>query len=147
MESSEPGPYSQEEQRGNWFLREKKPGVYILVRKWYLSPPPSENDIFPFSRHIVFRLLPLPFCLNSFLVCINCTLLLPLFSFSFPFLPFSFPFLHFLSPFFIFFPLSSFFFYIFPLSFFPENDIGWYVFLPPGREGIFQYTPEKTRNK
>ncbi len=90
------------------------------------------------QKRVNFRSLPLkllswPFYLNSSLFCIYFTLLLPLFSFSFPFLfhsPFSFHSPFFSFPF-LFIPLSTFFFYIFPLFslpifiFFPPNDIGW----------------------
>ncbi len=44
-----------------------------------IYPPPSENDIFPLSWHVVFRLPSWPFRLNSSLFCNYFTLLLPLF--------------------------------------------------------------------
>ncbi len=109
-------------------------GVYISVRKQYLFPPPFwKLYFFPLSRHVVFWLPSLPFCLNSSLLCNYFTLLLPLLSFSFPFLPFSSPFLPFS------FTFSPFFFSPFHI-FSPK----WHrlIFPPPpggGGGGIFQY--------
>ncbi len=101
-------------------------GVYISVRKQYVSPPPLWKwYFFPLLGHIVFWLPSWPFCLNSSLFCNYFTLLLPLFSF--------------LSPFFLFllhFPPFSLhlFNFFFPrwhrLIFFPS---------PRGGGGIFQY--------
>ncbi len=76
--------------------------------KWYF---------FLLLRHIIFRLPSCPSCLiNSSLICIYFTLLLPLF---FLFL------LHF-PPFYL--PL---------FIFFPPNDIGWYFPSPLGAGGYF----------
>ncbi len=108
-------------------------GVYILFRKRYLPPP-------PFRTAICFLLLLCPFCCNSSLFCIYFTLLLSIFSFSFPFLSFSIPFLPtsiyflflpFSFLFLPFFPLSSFYFsifpyFLFPLHIFPPNEICLY---------------------
>ncbi len=114
-------------------------GVYILVQKPYLPPPPFWKwYFFPLSRHVVFRLLLWPFCLNCSLFCINFTVFLPLWSFS-PLLPFSFPFLSFS------FTFSSFSLLLF--IFFPPNDIGWY-FPPPRGGGYFPiYRPLAVRKK
>jgi hypothetical protein len=95
-------------------------GVYILIRKWYLSPPLPRMIFFPISWHIILQLLLCPFCLNSSQFCIYplyFTLLLPSFSFSFPHSSLFFP------PFFLF-------YYSFPL--FP-------CFIFPSPQGIFQY--------
>ncbi len=93
--------------RGN-----NSPGIFILVRKRYLSPALLKIIFFPLSQHFVLRLLSWPFCFNSFLFCIYFTIS-----------QFSFPFSLSLSPSF-FFPLSSLFFYIFPVFhftiFFPQ---------------------------
>ncbi len=114
-------------------LRDTTAGVYILVRKLYLSPPPFENDIFP----------PLATCYFLTPVVPPFALILPYFSLI---LPFYFFFLFILLSFFFFLPLSSFLSCIFPLFlmhfppfflphfiFFPPNDIGWYI--PPREEG------------
>jgi hypothetical protein len=74
------------------------PGVYILVQKWNLFPPPSfQKCYFSPHRQVFFWLLSCHFCINSFLFCIYFIILLPIFSF--------------LSSFFLF--LSLFTFYIF----------------------------------
>ncbi len=83
-------------------LRDTTAGVYILVRKLNLSPPPSENDIFPpLATCYFFTPIVPPFAL----ILPYFALILPfytffstffLFSFSFPFLPFC----HAFSPFF-----------------------------------------------
>jgi hypothetical protein len=84
-----------------WFqLREMlniSPGVYISVRKRYLFPPPSENDIFSHSYDTMF--------FDSH--CGLFALILPYFAIILPFT----------SPFLIFFPLSSFFLPLPPFSF------------------------------
>jgi hypothetical protein len=111
-------------------------GVYILVQKQYLfPPPPSENDIFP------------PLATHRFLTPIVA--FLPyFFLFLQLFYPFTSPFLIFftlssfspLSSF--FFPLSSFFLYIFPLFlftfsyFFPQMTSADIFSFPQG--GIFK---------
>jgi hypothetical protein len=79
-------------------------GVYILVQKQYLFPPPSENDIFS------------PFCVTFFYShCGLFALILPYFAFI---LPFYFPFSHFLSPFFLF------------LLHFPPFSLRLFIFFP-----------------
>jgi hypothetical protein len=85
----------------------------------------SENDIFsPLVTHL-FQLLSSPFCLNSCLFCIYFTLLLPIFSFSFRFSS-------------VFFPRSSFFFYIFfPFHIFFSQMTSADFSLPQG--AIFYY--------
>ncbi len=90
-----------------------------------MSPPLSENDIFP-PLAIRFELKLFPLCLSSFLFCIYFTLLLYN----------CFPLASFLSCFFLFLkhlrPFSLPLFHIF----FP-NDVGQYS--SPGSGGIFQY--------
>ncbi len=78
-------------------------GLYFGPKMIFIPPPPSENDIFLLSRHVIFHLPSWPFFLDSSLFCIYFTLLLPLFSFSSPFsVLFS------LSSFFLHFPTFSF---------------------------------------
>ncbi len=110
-------------------------GVYILVQKQYLfPPPPSENDIFPFFAACCFSALIEPF---SSLFCTYFTLLLLislfflLFSFSVSFLSFCLAF----PPFFLF-PFS----YFFP-------QMRWAdISPPPGGGGYFPiYRPLPTR--
>ncbi len=110
-------------------------GLYFCPKIIHISPP-SENYIFPLSRHVGFRLLSWPFCLNSTLICIYFPLLLPLFSFSL--------FLFFFTLSSIFFPLSSISFTFSPFfsatfHIYSRNDIGWYFF-PRGGGGIFSTT-------
>jgi hypothetical protein len=93
----------------------EKTGVYVLIRKRYLSPPPFPKMIFFPSLHIVFRILLCPFCLNSSIFCNYYTFLLPIFSFSFLLSSFFFS----LSPFSLAFPLFSSLFIIFS-----PDDIG-----------------------
>ncbi len=95
-------------------------GVYISVRKRYLFPPPSENDIFSPSRDTSF------FDSHRGLF----SLILQYFAFI---LPFYFPFSHFLSPFFLF--LFLFFLFLFPfflfLLHFPPFSLRLFVFFSP----------------
>ncbi len=92
-------------------------GVYILIQKRYLPPPPRLPKIIfsPLLQHVVFWILLCPFCLNSSLYCIYSRFLLPIFSVFLPFLlsSFFFPFPPFS------FPLSSFFFPAFLLFLYP----------------------------
>ncbi len=81
-------------------------GVYISIRKWFLFPPLSENDIFSPSRDTSFfdshhGLFALHLAYFAFIL----PFYFPFLSFSFPFLPFSFTFSPFsFSPFHIFSP-------------------------------------------
>ncbi len=114
-------------------------GVYISVRKQYLSPPPPllKMILFPplatsrFSTPIV-AFLPKFFSILHLFYPVSSLFLIffPLSSFFFP-----------LSSF--FFPLSSFFFYIFPLFLFPFSNFFPQMasadIPPPGGGGIFQY--------
>jgi hypothetical protein len=51
-------------------------GLYFGPKAIFITPPPSENDIFPVSQNIVFRLPSWPLCHNSSLFCIYFTILL-----------------------------------------------------------------------
>ncbi len=87
-------------------------GVYVVVLKRYLSPPPPQKlYFFPLSKHVVFQLLLCPFCLNSSLFCIY-------FTFYFPFALFLYPFHFFLSSVLLFLINFSLF------HIFPPNYIG-----------------------
>jgi hypothetical protein len=101
----------------------------------------SENDIYSLPPPLKIIFFP-PLATRHFLLpSWPFALILPYFAFI---LPFFFPFSPFLSPFFFFFPLSSFFSYIFPLLlfpflyFFPQMTS---VDIPPPQrgKGIFQY--------
>jgi hypothetical protein len=108
-------------------------GVYILVRKRYLFPPPSENDIFSPSRESSF------FDSQRGLFA----LILPYFAFI---LPFNFLCSHFLSSFFIFLSPFPFSFTLLPLlislfSYFFPKMTSADIFYPPLGWGVFSNRP------
>ncbi len=100
-------------------------GVFVLVWKLYLSPPPPSPKMIIFSWHVVFLLLLGHFSLNSSLFCTFLTVLFPIFSFSFPFFLF----------------LSALFLFLLHFPFFSSPHIfppKWHqLILPLGGMGYF----------
>jgi hypothetical protein len=48
----------------SWLMELFNPGVYILIRKRYITPPPLKIKFLPLLHHVVFQLLSCLFAFN-----------------------------------------------------------------------------------